>query len=255
MSDNAIQVPEAVQQAVAATFEATGWAICEDIEPTAGEVHGVLIHPEKQNSRFAFCENPACTKQRRFCCDCLEVVCKDFECDLCDTTASYCEECGDEEHDEHCDSCYDEHKDLCGCQSGDFNESGNGHFMIQGHCRMHVGTDARVACGEDGCEAVVCASCISSCDGVEADGCGGTTECHRRYCKMHRPRDWTDPTEVQYCGYCLGDPGDYEEEQDRKRSRRHAAQGEYVHPSHLYDEATYFRMHEERGEPSGYNGW
>lgn len=259
----AVEVPEAVQQAVAVKFETTGWAICEDIVRDARKVHGVLIHPERQNSRMQFCENPDCTKQRRFCSDCLEVECKDFKCGLCDTSASYCEDCGDEAHDEHCDSCYDDHKDLCGCQSGDFNESGSGHFMIAGHCRTHVAPGARIACVEDGCEAVVCSSCISSCDGVESDGCGGTEECQRRYCKMHRPRDWTEPapssqyagTPAQYCGYCLGDPGDYEEEQDRKRCRRYAAQGEYVHPSHLYDEATYFRMHEERGEPSGYNGW
>ena len=258
----AAEVPAAVQQVVSSAFEATGWAVCEDISHAAGEgpaTCGALIHPETQLA-WHYCENPDCTKKRRFCIDCLEELCSDYPCDLCDTSGSWCEDCAEEQQDAHNDTCYEEHMNLCGCQSGDFNKSGDGHFMIEGHCRARVADGAQISCSEEGCEAVVCSSCISACDGHRVDEeWGGTRECGRKFCKMHRPRDWADPASSsssgQYCGHCLGDPTDYEEAQDRKRCRRYVAEGSYGHPSHLYDEDTYNEMYEARGEPSGYNGW
>ena len=48
--------------------------------------------------------------------------------------------------------------------------------------------------------------------------------------------------EEAYCGHCLGDGCDWEEEQERKRARRDAIRslerGEYVHPSHYMDVCT-----------------
>jgi hypothetical protein len=203
-----------------------------------------------------------CDRHLTICRNCRCTAYDTMPCEICD--GCYCDgghEEGNcdpeyfcEQHFElHVKYCLRAHSNLCGysCDEGK---------MMPGYCRRAVAAGDEAECSGE-CGINMCRGCAWQCDGVEADdgwGGGGTRECCRRYCKQCLPAslkaelaDSSAEAEghggssrpAQYCGHCIGDGCEYEEQQERKRMRRYAfdslARGEYVHPSHYMDEDTY----------------
>ena len=199
------------------------------------------------------CDYEGCERQLSICAGCRFNVYETESCRICE--ACDCEEqhaeippelwkepsmfC--EDHFEaHEEECREVHQNLCGYNPCD-------GMMPAGYCRKTIADDDRAVCDE--CDKVICTGCIWRCDGVREDiswGGGGTRDCTARYCKECMPatlREKVSRGEEAYCGHCLGDGCDWEEEQERKRARRDAIRslerGEYVHPSHYMDEDAY----------------
>ena len=152
----------------------------------------------------------------------------------------------------HSELCLKAHSTLCGYH-------GSEGEMMPGYCQRAITPNNSAVCSQE-CGIQMCQACAWRCDGVEADDWsgGGTRECGRSYCKQCLPSSLKAElaadlarqqasgdvgSSAQYCGHCLGDGCEYEEEQERKRMRRSAydslARGEYVHPSHYMDKDAY----------------
>jgi hypothetical protein len=231
----------------------------------------VWFRPEDEESdcdRFgsleAACDSfNGCDRHLTICPNCRFTLYDTVECSLCEDCdceeghkeSACCEpEYFCESHFElHRELCLEAHSRLCGynCEEGK---------MMPGYCKRTITADNRVDCSHE-CGIQMCQACAWRCDGVEADdgwSGGGTRECGRCYCKQclpsslkadlasdlaRRQASGDTGSSAQYCGHCLGDGCDYDEEQERKRTRRSAhnslARGEYVHPSHYMDEDAY----------------